>query len=216
MSASKSTGRPALLDMGAMETAHDLLKGDCGDAEDMAQEVMRQSITPHKISGHTILRAAYKHAESIHKTLMCVRGKPRKQIMDHNMEARLSFVEGMIQWTPQQWQHTMFTEQTRFEFQYHGTKVWHHTWVRKGDVWETPKPKHPYSINLYVEISPFVATSAIIVAGTSKHNATYKMKGGSLSRNIVQEEYMRSVIPQPFKEGTTICSKNGIHIWTFQ
>lgn len=208
------SGRPRLLSDANAVTAHNMLLSDeQGHADGVAQELLNQGITPKKVSGHTVIRAAKRAGIALHKPLTLARGRPRKRLTDNTKQKRLAFAMAN---RSRSWATVMFTDRKKFQFFYPGAKVRYCKWVIKGQGHTATSVNHAQCVNVYCGLTKYGMTEIHVVAGSSNHKTEYKNKKGNAAKNITTAEYRDVMKSTLLPLGTKIFNTRGVSSWTMQ
>jgi hypothetical protein len=208
------TGRKPTLDAyGDCRSLDLILSDDCGSAEAVALQLVKEGITDHKVHKTTALRHAKAKAQAQGKPIRCVRGRPRKALTKQTKTARLDFAKANKNFN---WHHVMFTDRKKFSFKYPGARVSRHKWVRQGEQASATTVNHAQVLNLYLGITAFGVTTAHIVAGTSKVKTGYTNKRAGPAKNITAAEYLDVMKSTLLQDGKTLFSKHNISQWYYQ
>ena len=212
--AKSPTGRKPTLDAHGDRRSLDLiLSDDCGSAETVALQLVKEGITDHKVHKTTALRHAKAKAQTEGRPIRCVRGRPRKALTTKTKQARLDFANVHKNFN---WHHVMFTDRKKFSFKYPGVRIARHKWVRQGEQASATTVNHAQVLNLYLGITAFGVTRAHIVAGTSKVKTEYKNKKTGPAKNITAAEYHDVVKSTLLQDGKTLFGKHNISQWYYQ
>jgi hypothetical protein len=208
------TGRKPTLDAYGDNRSLDLiLSDDCGSAEAVALQLVKEGITDHKVHKTTALRHAKAKAQSQGKPIRCVRGRPRKTLMKDTKKARLDFAKTNNNFN---WHHAMFTDRKKFSSKYPRDRVSRHKWVRHGEQASATTVNHAQVLNLYLGITTFGVTMAHIVSGTSKVKTKYNNERNGPARNITAAEYLDVMKSTLLPDGKTRFSKHNVSQWYYQ
>ena len=129
------------------------------------------------------------------------------------MKKRLEFCKANL---TRCWDSVTFTDRKKFHFTYPGTKVQPVSWLLDGAPREARSVNHALVVNVYAGITRHGVTQFHEVAGTSKHESTYKNKKGKGARNITSSEYGNVVKATLLPEGRRIFSIQGVSTWLLQ
>ena len=129
------------------------------------------------------------------------------------MKKRLEFCKANL---TRCWDSVTFTDRKKFHFTYPGTKVQPVSWLLDGAPREARSVNHALVVNVYAGITRHGVTQFHEVAGTSKHESTYKNKKGKGARNITSSEYGNVVKATLLPEGRRIFSTQGVSTWLLQ
>jgi transposase len=208
------SGRPPTMSASATQQAYDLLFHEqVGGAKVAAQELHAAGLTPRVVHKTTVARAVRRLAGEKGERVTIMRGKPRKKLSEKTIQKRLAFCKSNLS---RCWDNVMFTDRKKFHFSYPGVKVQPVTWCLGSGIREAPSVNHALVVNAYAGITRYGVTLFHLVAGTSKHQSTYKNKQGKGARNITSAEYGGVVKNTLLPEGKRIFSNQGIGTWVLQ
>ena len=212
--AAPKSGRKRTMTAAATERAFDLLfNEDVGGAKSAAQELHGAGLTPRLVHKTTVARAVHRMAQERGERVSILRGKPQKKLSEATVQKRLAFCSANLS---RCWDNVMFTDRKKFHFSYPGTKVQPVSWRLRGEPREALSVNHALTVNAYAGINRYGVTEFHLVAGTSKHETTYKNKKGHGARNITSEEYATVVRDTLLPEGRRMFSNQGVATWVLQ
>lgn len=209
----KPGGRKRVLDDKACRLAEKLLLSDkYGTLKETAAELKKQKGI--SVTEKTLSKRVSEYSKSKGKQVKHVSGKPKKQLTSHNRAKRLDFCKKNLK---RNWGNVMFTDRTKFKFQYPGASARNCSWVKKGESWEAPKVDHPSVYNVYGGVTKFGTTKLKEVTGSTKFKSVYKNKSGGKARNITSAEYHDVVSSHFLPQGTKLFACGpGLSNWVLQ
>jgi transposase len=111
------SGRKRALSAAAVARTHELiLEEGMSGSRVVARQLTEEGHTTTTRDKKTIIIAARRVADELGRPIVAGRGKPRKQLMDSNMELRVAFSQGHLK---RDWGNVMVTDRKRSLFQYH-------------------------------------------------------------------------------------------------
>lgn len=210
------SGRKRVLTQSTEQRVVDLLTGsDSKTADEVAQLLLAEGVTPHKVHKTTVIRAARRASKRTGEKIWVQTGKPPKEMTAATKQKRLAFAAANKR---RDWSNVMFTDRKKFHFCFPGSKVHPVRWVRgpaKGSSKAVNQPNHAQVLNVYAGITKYGPTAVHVVAGSSKHKSTFKNQQGKPAKNITTAEY-KQVLQTLLKEGQKLFSVQGISTWVLQ
>ena len=212
----RATGRPRKMTPEACKRAQELLlSGQFGLARGVAKKIYEEGLTNGKVAPHTVIRAVKRYTAEHGDKLLCLRGRPKKQLTSDSRKKRVKFATDQRN---RSWGNVMFTDRCRFYFRYPGSSVRHVRYCLRSQVHAEGvySPNKPMCYNVYGGITRGGVTKLHAVAGTSKVKSQYLTQQGKISQNITKGEY-RDVVEQTLlREGRKIFSARGMHAFVLQ
>lgn len=209
-------GRPVELCTEARRRAVELLTSDeVGGAKFVARKLKAEKLARRVVSVSTLLRCAKQQARLDGDPLMCVRGRPTKQLTTNTKNKRLAFAHANHN---RNWRNVMITDRCKFVFRHPGCKVKRARWTLKSRKSESGAytPTHPSVLNVYAGITAYGVTRMHCVTGTTGLTTDYQNVAGDQSRNITKAEYSQVAAATLLPEGKRIFGQKGLTEWVLQ
>jgi hypothetical protein len=207
-------GRPAVLTTAATKAARKLLKKPGFGGLARACLVLRsKGLTTTLVHKSTLLRMLRGRAWMFPSRLVPDRRPPTWALTDFHKQQRLSFANAN---TEMDWSSVMFTDRKRFYFRYPGSPVARVQWREQSMRREVFMPTNPQCVNVYMGITMYGTTTAIVVAGSSKHKSIFKTKKGTAAKNITAAEYEYVMLKHLLPKGQKLMSDAGHRKWWYQ
>ena len=209
-------GRPVELCTDARRRAVELLtSNEVGGAKFVARQLKAEKLASRVVSVSTVLRGAKEQARLDGDPLMCLRGRPTKQLTQDTKNKRLAFAHANKN---RNWRRVMITDRCKFSFRYPGCKVKRARWTLKSkrDQVGAYTPTHPSVLNVYAGITAHGVTRMHCVTGTTGLVTNYQNMGGQHSRNITADEYRHVSAGTLLPEGKRIFGQKGETEWILQ
>ena len=207
-------GRPAVISAPAKRFARKLLKKPGFGGLDHAARVLHSHAHTAAVVHRSTLSRMLKQRAMMHPApLVPDRKPPTYALTDHDKERRLNFAHAN---RDRDWSSVMFTDRKRFYFRYPGSKVARVQWHEQGDKRQVFKPTNPQCVNVYMGITKYGTTTAIKVAGSSKHKSPYSTKKGTAARNITAAEYGDVLLHHLLPQGQELMKQAKHTQWWFQ
>lgn len=207
-------GRPPLLTTAAAKFVHkQLKKPGFGGLDRAAALLHRHGHTLTLVHRSSLSRMLRQRAWMLPSRLVVERRRPTWALTAHDKERRLNFARANCS---RDWDSVMFTDRKRFYFRYPGSKVARVQWRELGQKWEVFKPTSPQCVNVYMGITKYGATTAVMVAGSSKHKSIFITKKGTPARNITAAEYKYVMLHHLLPEGQKLMTAAGHREWWYQ
>jgi transposase len=207
-------GRPAVLGAVAKRFARIQLKKPGFGGLDRAARVLHSHAHTATVIHKSTLSRMLKQRAMMHPTrLVPDRRPPAYTLTALDKERRLQFA---VANESRDWSSVMFTDRKRFYFRYPGSKVARVQWHEQGCKRQVFKPTNPQCVNVYMGITKYGTTTAIQVAGSSKHKSPYSTKKGTAARNITAAEYQDVLLHHLLPKGQGVMEGAGHRRWWFQ
>lgn len=207
-------GRPPVLSVRAKRFARKQLKtpgfGGLGHA---AKELHSRGYTDIVVHRSTLSRMLGEPAMKVPTRLEPDRRPPTYALTEHDKARRLAFARANEN---RDWTNTMFTDRKRFYFRFPGSKVSAVQWHERGERRQVLKPTNPQCVNVYMGITQYGPTGAIVVAGSSKHKSTFLTKAGKPPKNITGDEYKHVMEDHLLPKGQALMHSASHRSWWFQ
>ena len=209
-------GRHVELCTAARRRAVELLTSDeVGGAKRVAVKLKAEKLARRVVSPSTVLRGAKEQARLDGDPLLCLRGKPTKQLTADTMKKRLAFAKANIN---RNWSKVMITDRCKFPFRHPGCKVKRVRWTLKSKRNESGAytPSRPSVLNVYAGITQHGVTKMHRVTGTTGLTTDFLNTSGESSRNITSAEYRHVGKDTLLPEGKRIFGQKGETEWVLQ
>ncbi len=207
-------GRPPALSTAAKRFARkQLKKPGFGGLDHAARVLHSHAHTATVIHRSTLSRMLKQRAMMQPSRLVPDRRPPTYTLTAYDKQRRLDFANANVS---RDWSSVMFTDRKRFYFRYPGSKVERVQWHEQGERRQVFKPTNPQCVNVYMGITKYGTTTAIKVAGSSKHKSPYSTKKGTAARNITAAEYEDVLLDNLLPEGQQLMTQAKHRKWWFQ
>jgi transposase len=207
-------GRPPMLATAATKFVYkQLKKPGFGGLDHAAALLHKHGHTATVVHRSTLSRMLKLKAWLLPSRLVPDLRRPTWALTAHDKERRLAFAHANRE---RDWSNVMFTDRKRFYFRYPGSKVARVQWHEPGQRREVFKPTSPQCVNVYMGITQYGATTAVVVAGSSKHKSIFLTKQGKPARNITAAEYEYVMLHHLLPEGQELMKAAGHREWWFQ
>lgn len=212
----KACGRPTAMSTAARERAYSLfLSNELGGSRYVARQLKTEYLTEKLVAPSTALRGARAFGKAVGDGLVCLRGRPRKQLTKTTRKQRVAFAQANLR---RDWQRVLFTDRCKFHFRYPGSKVGRVRYRKASDVCEDAvyTPNRPSCLNVYAGISVHGVTFLQEVTGTTLLKTDFTNLKGDKSRNITKAEYKQVLTRCLLPEGRRIFDGPGLSGWVLQ